>query len=369
MSGRPYLSIVAASRNDDHGGNLLGRTNLFIEGLADHTRRHGLDAELVLVEWNPPADKPTLDKVLDWSSARDAGLTARIVRVPSQLHHRFAHSDALPFFQMIAKNVGVRRAQGEFVLATNVDNLFSDQLMAWLAERPLAPKQVYRLDRYDVPACIPTDLAPRNRLAWCTDNAFRVARRDGLYIRKKGGVNAPFKRAALRNPIMAAAKYYDEMTADTGPLIRRHARASAAVGAKMLRVFARRWKKPLHTNASGDFTLMSKGDWFDLCGYPEFEIHSWHIDGVLLYQAHRRGLSEEVLEPPCCAYHIEHENGWTPENHRKLFDHLQELGIPRLADSELDGIITRLREGPCTAKFNDANWGLAEEKLEEIALN
>ena len=30
-----YLSIVAASRNDNHGENLDGRTNLFIKSLAE----------------------------------------------------------------------------------------------------------------------------------------------------------------------------------------------------------------------------------------------------------------------------------------------------------------------------------------------
>ena len=29
MSQAPYISVVATSRNDDHGGNLLGRTQIF----------------------------------------------------------------------------------------------------------------------------------------------------------------------------------------------------------------------------------------------------------------------------------------------------------------------------------------------------
>ena len=48
--------------------------------------------------------------------------------MPSELHARYPHGDALPLYQMIAKNVGIRRARGQFVLATNIDILFSNEL-------------------------------------------------------------------------------------------------------------------------------------------------------------------------------------------------------------------------------------------------
>ncbi|MDB5305838.1 MAG: hypothetical protein JWO38_40, partial [Gemmataceae bacterium] len=67
MAGEgPYLSVVAAARNDDHGGNLLGRMQLFVNGLLEQCRRHRLPAELVLVEWNPPPDRPRLADALRW---------------------------------------------------------------------------------------------------------------------------------------------------------------------------------------------------------------------------------------------------------------------------------------------------------------
>ena len=47
------LSVVATARNDDHGGNLLGRMQLFVDSLLAQCREHGLAAELILVEWNP----------------------------------------------------------------------------------------------------------------------------------------------------------------------------------------------------------------------------------------------------------------------------------------------------------------------------
>ena len=47
----PHFSVVATSRNDDHGGNLLQRMRHFVDGFAAQCRRHGLAAELILVEW------------------------------------------------------------------------------------------------------------------------------------------------------------------------------------------------------------------------------------------------------------------------------------------------------------------------------
>src|SRR5437763_8768684 len=105
--GEPLLSVVVTSRNDDHGGSLLRRMQTFVNALAGQCQRHGLAAELVVVEWNPPADRPRLAAALRWPA--DAGpCRVRFVEVPAAVHRRFRHSDGLPLFQMIGKNVGIR---------------------------------------------------------------------------------------------------------------------------------------------------------------------------------------------------------------------------------------------------------------------
>lgn len=366
--GSPYLSVVATSRNDDHGGNLLGRMQLFVDGLAAQCRRHGLEAELVLVEWNPPANRPRLAKALRWPA--DPGpCQLRIIEVPPSLHTRYRHSEALPLFQMIAKNVGIRRARGRFVLATNIDILFSEPLMAWLARRPLASGRFYRVDRYDVPSPPPAEATPQDRLAWCARHTFRVARRDGIYIRTKLDPDAPFKRTAPIMPALALAKLREAAAAGSGPAGWRHARAVLVAGAKALRALTRSRAIPrLHTFACGDFTLMAREDWLSLRAYPEFEMYSLHIDSALLHQAHRHGLAEHVLQPPMCIYHIEHESGsgWTLEGEAALFDRLRRNGIPWLSDSDFQAIVGRLWASPPDFAFNGSNWGLADETLEEI---
>src|SRR5262249_50076252 len=85
----------------------------------------------------------------------------------------------------------------------------------------------------------------------------------------------------------------------------------------------------LHTNASGDFQLMSRDDWFELRGYAEFELYSMNIDSLFCHTARYAGLSEHVFQSPMCVYHIEHEigSGWTPEGETKLRTRIAERGI------------------------------------------
>src|SRR5580704_4601100 len=134
FSGPPYLSVVVTARNDDHGKNLLARMQTFVNALISQCRRHRVPTELIMIEWNPPLDRPRLAEALTWPD--DEGwCPVRILEVPIELHRRWASWQALPLYQMIGKNVGIRRAHGEFVLATNVDVLFSDELMRFMGER------------------------------------------------------------------------------------------------------------------------------------------------------------------------------------------------------------------------------------------
>jgi hypothetical protein len=52
----PYLSVVVTTRNDDHGGDPLKRLQTFVNTFAAQCVRTGLDAEVIVVEWNPPDD-------------------------------------------------------------------------------------------------------------------------------------------------------------------------------------------------------------------------------------------------------------------------------------------------------------------------
>ena len=179
-AGDPYISLVVTARNDDHGGNLLDRMQAFVGGWIAQARRHNIPSELILVEWNPLPDRPPLADALRWPC--DFGpCTVRFIEVPNELHRRYAHADALPLYQMIAKNVGIRRARGRFVLATNIDILFSTEFARYLAEQRLVPGRMYRIDRHDVMSQVPVEAPIEDQLAWCRTHLIRVNTREGTF--------------------------------------------------------------------------------------------------------------------------------------------------------------------------------------------
>ena len=123
----------------------------------------------------------------------------------------------------------------------------------------------------------------------------------------------------------------------------------------------------LHTNACGDFTLAARQHWFDLRGYPEFDLYSMNIDSVFCYVAHYAGACEKVLEDPMRIYHIEHAagSGWTPEGQAQLFDRLSAKGVGHLPFSDVAVWGEQMRRLNCTMIFNHEDWGLANFDLVE----
>jgi FkbM family methyltransferase len=396
----PYLSVVATARNDDHGRDLLYRMQLFVSTLATQAQRFRVRTELVLVEWNPPADRPAFAESLDWPEASD-WFEARIVQVPPAIHAELAHSDRLPLFQMIAKNVGIARSRGRYVLATNVDVILSDELMRAVATR-LAPGVVFRADRYDVRSVVVPGSPIEEILAGCASNVIRRCRLEGTDDLRTGEhfpiygplteLPGPLARWArlLRFGFPLALRLSTRGAALVGRgLLRRvkgapHSGGLAAAATMRVRIAAalavlrerraaidtkwelERARVRLHTNACGDFTLMSRDDWVRLRGYAELQRFSMHLDSLLLYEAHYAGLKHEVLPGPI--YHLEHEGGFKPDADavKALSDRLEERAIPQITNDEfLDYVLDMFRRS-APLSLNGETWGFADRRLPEV---
>ena len=178
-SSAPYLSVVVTTRNDDHGGDPLKRLQAFVNTFAEQCRRTHLDAEVIVVEWNPPPDKPRVSELC--RVPPDAPFPVRFIEVPAELHQRLRFSAVLPLFQMIAKNVGIRRARGRFVLATNIDVIFSTELVEHLASGRLERGCIYRLDRHDIESNFPVDGGLEDQMAYCRTHQLRLHARSGTH--------------------------------------------------------------------------------------------------------------------------------------------------------------------------------------------
>lgn len=381
-SDRPYLSIVATSRNDNHGGNLRHRMQLFVNGVLEQCRRHSLSAELILVEWNPPADQPRLAEALAWP-VEDGPCKVRIIEVSSEIHLRFKHSDKLPLFQMIAKNVGIRRARGQFVLATNIDILFSDEIMSFFASGKMSKRHMYRVDRYDVPSNIAEELTIEQQLAFCHNNVIRTNQRyetcNPAFYSRNGKKMTWTWRDWRRWPITNETRNFVY-----GPLeylkgFRERLREySPALEALQDRLFPNSLPRylliqipvNLHTNACGDFTLMAAERWAAIRGYPELEVFSMHLDSLLCYAAHHSGARQKVLADPMRIYHIEHGigSGWTPEGEEVLYKRIDSAGISRLEADQIRTWALEMRRKGRPIMFNSENWGLADDDLPETVI-
>lgn len=334
-SDSKQISFVVTFRNDGKTGDELMRMQTFITLLLEQCDRFHLDAELVLVEWNPPAQKPLLAEALKWPKP-SSSCPVRIIQVPQVIHERFENSDVIPLFQMIAKNVGIRRARGRFVLATNVDILFSNELMQFLASGQLNPHRMYRIDRHDVPAVIPLHLSLDEILEWCSQNVLHIYR-------------------------------YLETVDVTNGVIPPSRVAKISFFRKISNWF-RNQDVPLHTNACGDFTLLSAEYWMKVAGNPEFPVRAMKLDGLLCYAAHYAGAREMVLKNPLRIYHLEHParsdgalvalSGRSSEN----------LNL-QISLTQYQAFIGQMRKQHRPIFFNDLNWGLADEILHETIID
>lgn len=246
-----YLSIVFVGSNAEYGGDFLGRVQNCIDNLYALAEQHKLDADLTFVEWNPPADRPRMEKAIDWSRAT---IPTRIISVPKEVHDSLPNPHNEKFFEYIAKNVGIRRAFGKFVLSSNPDNIFSDELIAKLAKHDLDENCVYRVNRSDTK----------------DSKVFQVNYADGTVT---NGIRQNNVNAATPNP--DGTVFYGDFG----------------------------FISPLHFNASGDFILMSKANWDKIKGHPEVT-YSLTVDGQTLYLAVKEGLKQVIL--PEAMYHADH---------------------------------------------------------------
>jgi len=484
---QPYISVVVAARNDNHGGNMLRRMQAMLDSWIAQAEFHGLLSEIVVVEWNPSEGRPRLKDSL-FLPINLSRCEVRFIEVPHAVHVLLKNSGSIPLHQMIAKNVGIRRARGKFVLATNLDIIFSAELMRFLSGQSLETGFMYRMDRYDVASETPASASIPELLKFCERHVRRVFACEGEFSLFDNGMRqfdshdivAPdagfrFGKGWSQVECSGDTRYrwiYPEaelfidpsrvytgclaLDLEVGPsaggspvsidildeggdrlatgivsgrsTARLHIperRTAAKVilsvrGADLpltrhprivnLRATGLRWEAVpiraettpdqwplevlvtglafpwdgtfeapspfarkirnaafLHTNACGDFTLLSREDWFSLRGYPELPIWPMHIDAMLCYAAHHAGISESILRQPMRIYHVEHSTGagWTPEGEKARLARIAAKGVRELSFSTVTKWIDFMRRYDTPAIFTREDWGLGDLVLPE----
>ncbi len=277
MSAHPYISFVIVARNDNYGGDFLERINHFVENIIVLSERYKLPAELVIVEWNPPFDRPSLEDAISWPTIQRKFINIKIIEVPHHIHLKLMNPENLFLFEYLGKNAGIRRAKGEYILATNPDTLFNENMMEFFAAQKLRRNCFYRIDRYDVKRPIPQGTV-EHKFCYCRENVIKI---NGYYWTDyKRNISGRFWR-------------YKKL------------KAFFRYSAKKLLCFP---FVPPHVNASGDFLLMHKSQWETIKGFPEFETQgkSHHIDNLAVRTILFSGLKQVRLKYPLTLYHIDH---------------------------------------------------------------
>jgi hypothetical protein len=148
----PYLSIVVTGRNDDFGGDFNGRFFRALQFNREQLLMAGVAHEFVFVEWRPIPRQPYLATLLRDEFSDVEGSRLRSYVVDPAYHEAFSLNPRVQFQEFVAKNVGVRRARGTFVLTTNTDIYLGRGVITRLAERGIEPGILYRAARHDLKA-------------------------------------------------------------------------------------------------------------------------------------------------------------------------------------------------------------------------
>jgi hypothetical protein len=314
------LSIILAARNDNYGGDFLVRLQRSVDSIVHGSENWNIPVELIIVEWNPPQDLPPLKTVLLLPPA-SKNLTLRIITVPGEYHNRF--DVKIPLIEYVAKNTGIRRAKGDFILVTNPDIFFPAAFFAVLSRETLETDAFYRADRIDV-------LLPGTGF-------------DSLsYAEKEQVLSSTGVQAHILSGSFPLSKETPIPT--TVP-----ENGGVSVALPLFKF------TDIYSNAAGDFLLASRAAWFAVGGFKETNRYFTAIDGICCLQMVSLGLRQRVFGPPCWIWHFDHFRNAARLNADPAY---QDYAV----------YLEQLSNGISIIPINDEDWGFADVALPEQSL-
>lgn len=110
----------------------------------------------MFIEWAPPSGNPLLfEQTFNALPTLDRRICSWYI-VDPEYHTALSLNPRLEYLEFLAKNVGVRRARGEYVLTSNCDVYLGRRVLDALEQRALEPGVLYRAPRHDLN--LPEDL-------------------------------------------------------------------------------------------------------------------------------------------------------------------------------------------------------------------
>ncbi len=370
MSDNYYISFVVATRNDNHGGNMKQKNQFFIDRWCYITAKYNLACELIIVDWNPLEENSNLQTLIKFPRL-NKNQKIRIIKVPYKYHNIYKSSSKLNFYQMQAKNVGIRRAKGKFILCTNIDIIFSDEIIKFLSKKNLDENKVYRTDRYDIDFNLFENINKDSNffMSYCTGIHKKIYSID-LKTNKKYFIYRSIVRIFYEETIDFILSLINIKKKNRTFSIFRPILFPIKLFIKFPQIFNKLKKflstkslPKLHTNGCGDFTLASDKVWRKCCGYYEYDGYSFFVDSLFIYLSYFNGF--RIIELKEKIFHVNHSGGFLAGSD-ELFNSLSKKAIPHISYEEFLEIIKNYEN----KKFNLSNekWGLKDELLDEFKI-
>lgn len=323
-----YLSIVIAARNDNYGGDFISRLQKCITWNTRLLEKYKVKTEFIIVNWNPIEENKTIEEQIEWIDNRRY-VKYRIITVSQEIHEKYIDDNirkTVPLFEYLAKNAGIKRASGEFVLTLNPDILISETIIKDLAKRKLNKSVFYRANRFDF---INNDITQKTKI-WLK------------------GFSYPYQKNLFQLKIKNQIRCWWR---------KNSVKCTDLFNYLSWKVYYHHAEYKYHCNVSGDFLLMHSSAWSKLKGNPENTFLALHTDAMMVIMAATSGLKEKVFKSPI--YHQEHTRRFNAtekgnEEYRKAYLLFQEEAQKMIQQEK-------------ATIYNDKKWGLANfDLLEEI---
>lgn len=323
MQNNIKLSIVITARNDNYGDNWINRINTFIKVLTDLTNEYKTCVELVFVEYNPVPDKKRLYEQL--TIKNNFYFPVRFITVPAELHNLLPGHERTTVCEFIAKNIGIRRAKSDMILATNPDVIFTKDLFQYITSENLDTNTFYRVNRTDLSVSVfDQNLTMEGIYKVCNQKKTRILYNSGtVYI----SFWAWFHR------FIHGRTWHDFILC---PFLNQFRPQNND-------------DERIHENAAGDFLMMRRSLWEKARGYDEMTVQSGIMDGYILYVLHCYGAKQRILS--YTIFHINHKHGKGPyiASREKFVKDAKEMLRTKVP-----------------YKINSPTWGFSETKFDEI---
>lgn len=337
----PQISIVAVGRNDDYGGDFRSRLQHCVSWSVDLLTRNKIPSEFIFVNYNPIQGEP-IEGFVEWPKS-NAFVTVRVITVPNETHAKVVETHNIkdvPVLEYVAKNVGIRRARGKYVLSMNPDILMDENIVLQLNQ--LSSEYYYRSNRVDYSDSVIVEpgLALYGQIRKSATTVWLKGRHDNI----SGFSYGKYKTLRFLNGV---SNFWKRNTVYLEWILKRI----------NITTYHHNWQFKYHSNACGDFMLMSRDNWNKLKGYKEASFISLHVDALMVIQAVVSGLEEHVFEHPI--YHKQHERRF--DAHNRLTE--DQIKVYHKYNTDVETMLSTNRP----IIYNDDAWGLGNIDLAELS--